>query len=68
MQRAEADGRNPDEELRQAVSRTVLEGMVTGFGMTTTEHDQRDARQGPPPVEDGTDSSPAVKRARRDEP
>ncbi|KAF5371854.1 hypothetical protein D9615_009569 [Tricholomella constricta] len=34
MQRATAEGRDPDEELRQAVSRTVLEGVVAGFQMT----------------------------------
>ncbi|KAG0705656.1 ankyrin repeat-containing domain protein [Suillus ampliporus] len=35
MQRAEADGQDPDEELRQVVGRTVLEGVITGYGMTT---------------------------------
>ncbi|KAG1733613.1 uncharacterized protein EDB91DRAFT_1057349 [Suillus paluster] len=35
MQRAEADGRDPDEELRQVVGRTVLEGVITGYEMTT---------------------------------
>ena len=37
MQRAEAENRDPEEELRQAVSRTVLEGVVTGFEMSTEE-------------------------------
>jgi hypothetical protein len=41
MQRAEAEGRDPDEELRQVVSRTVLEGVVSGFGMTTGEEEER---------------------------
>lgn len=40
MQRAEAEGRDPEEELRQVVSRTVLEGVVTGFEMTEND-DQR---------------------------
>ncbi|RDB25523.1 hypothetical protein Hypma_006508 [Hypsizygus marmoreus] len=43
MQRAEAEGRDPDEELRQVVSRTVLEGVVTGFQMTTDDDDRRGA-------------------------
>jgi len=34
MQRAEAEGRDPDNELRQLVERTVLEGVVTGFEMS----------------------------------
>ena len=35
MARAEAEGREPDEdELRAAVSRTVLEGVVQGFDMS----------------------------------
>jgi len=39
MQRAEVENRDPEEELRQAVSRTVLEGVVTGFEMSTEEED-----------------------------
>ncbi|KAI0064784.1 hypothetical protein BV25DRAFT_1777501, partial [Artomyces pyxidatus] len=34
MARAEAEGRDPEEELRQAVGRTVVEGMVAGYGMS----------------------------------
>lgn len=41
MQRAEVENRDPEEELRQAVSRTVLEGVVTGFEMSTEEEDIR---------------------------
>lgn len=41
MERAEAEGRDPEEELRQAVSRTVLEGVVTGFDMSTDEGESR---------------------------
>jgi len=35
MQRAEAEGRDPDHDLRQVVSRAVLQGVVTGFQMST---------------------------------
>lgn len=55
MQRAEAEGRDPDEELRQVVGRTVLEGVVSGFEMTTGEE-----QRGP------VDDSPA-KRPKRDD-
>ncbi|KZT07626.1 ankyrin [Laetiporus sulphureus 93-53] len=41
MQRASAEGRDPEEELRQAVGRTVLEGMVTGYGMSIEAEDSR---------------------------
>jgi hypothetical protein len=37
MQRAEAEGRDPEEELRQIVSRTVLEGVVTGYAMSVED-------------------------------
>ncbi|KAF8625565.1 hypothetical protein AX15_005328 [Amanita polypyramis BW_CC] len=37
MQRAEAEGEDLDEELRQAISRTVLDGVATGYGMTAGE-------------------------------
>lgn len=40
MQRAEAEGQDPDEELRRAVGRTVLEGMATGYGMSTENGDR----------------------------
>ncbi|ETW83083.1 hypothetical protein HETIRDRAFT_247006, partial [Heterobasidion irregulare TC 32-1] len=39
MGRAEAEGRDPDEELRQVVGRTVLEGVVAGYGMSETAAD-----------------------------
>ncbi|KAG2133651.1 uncharacterized protein EDB93DRAFT_1093111 [Suillus bovinus] len=39
MQRSEADGRDPDEELRQVVGRTVLEGVIAGYEMTTDSSD-----------------------------
>jgi uncharacterized protein len=34
MQRSESEGRDPEEELRQVVSRTVLEGVATGYEMS----------------------------------
>lgn len=37
MRRAETDGTNPDEELRQAVSRAVLEGVLTGYEMSNQQ-------------------------------
>jgi hypothetical protein len=37
MQRAEAEGTDPDEELRVAVSRTVLEGVLTGYELSTQD-------------------------------
>ncbi|KAJ7494685.1 ankyrin repeat-containing domain protein [Mycena galericulata] len=43
MQRAEAEGRDPEEELRQIVSRTVLEGVVTGYAMSEPVEDERGA-------------------------
>ena len=34
MERSEREGTNPDEELRAAVSRTVIGGVVTGFDLS----------------------------------
>jgi len=45
MDRAEREGRDPEEELRAAVSRTVLEGVVTGYQMS---EDVTDRREGSP--------------------
>ncbi|KAL1662697.1 ankyrin repeat-containing domain protein [Schizophyllum commune] len=43
MARAEAEGREPDEdELRAAVSRTVLEGVVQGFDMSEADNGARE--------------------------
>ncbi|KAJ7227137.1 ankyrin [Mycena pura] len=41
MQRAEAEGRDPEEELRQLVSRTVLEGVISGVAMSEAVEDER---------------------------
>lgn len=47
MQRAEAEGREAsDEELRQIVSRAVLDGVVTGYGMSTEGVPERAERDG----------------------
>lgn len=36
MQRAEADGQDPEEQLRRLVSDAVLQGVVTGYAMGET--------------------------------
>lgn len=41
MQRADAEGRDPDEELRQVVGRTVLEGVAAGYDMSAEASDIR---------------------------
>jgi hypothetical protein len=50
MQRAEAEGRDPEAELHAAVSRTVLAGMVQGYGMAedaaAAQEDTRDTQGG----------------------
>ena len=33
MERAQGEGRDPDAELREVVSRAVMQGMVTGYDM-----------------------------------
>ncbi|KAG9314879.1 hypothetical protein JVU11DRAFT_3981 [Chiua virens] len=42
MQRAEAEGRDPDEELRGAVNRTVLEGVLAGYDLSNQDHTDSD--------------------------
>ncbi|KAH9481432.1 Ankyrin repeat-containing protein P1E11.10 [Psilocybe cubensis] len=61
MERAEAEGQDPEEELRQLVSRTVLEGVVTGYEMTVDSSDTTHPRDGS--AQDGTPS----KRPRNDD-
>jgi hypothetical protein len=50
MQRSEANGQDPDEELRQVVGRTVLEGVIAGYEMTTdsdaAHHSEADSPNG----------------------
>jgi len=57
MVRAEADGHDPEEELRQVVGRTVLEGVITGYGMSTEEEERRE--------EDHRDGDGAVNGVKR---
>jgi hypothetical protein len=40
MQRAEVGGRDPEEDLRQVVGRTVLEGMIAGYGIGIESRDE----------------------------
>ncbi|KAI0368749.1 ankyrin [Pilatotrama ljubarskyi] len=57
MQRAEAEGREAsDDELRQIVGRAVIEGMVTGYGMSAEGGGETREERG----------SDDVKRARTD--
>jgi len=58
MTRAEAEGRNPDAELRQVVGRAVLEGIATGYSMGAEEERRGEAEH---------DHGPnGVKRSRTD--
>ncbi|OCH94446.1 ankyrin [Obba rivulosa] len=58
MTRAEAEGRDPDAELRQVVGRAVLEGVATGYSMGTDEEQRGGAEH---------DHGPnGVKRSRTD--
>lgn len=59
MARAEAEGRDPDEELRQAVSRTVLDGVLTGYEMSegTGEERTRESDADPSPKRSRTNGS-----------
>ncbi|KAG6830643.1 hypothetical protein H0H92_015540 [Tricholoma furcatifolium] len=43
MQRAEAEGRDPEEELRAVVSRTVAEGVLAGYQLTSSSSYDNDA-------------------------
>ncbi|KAI0090165.1 ankyrin repeat-containing domain protein [Irpex rosettiformis] len=42
MQRAEAEGRDPEPELRALVGRTVLEGVATGYEMSVDPSQRRE--------------------------
>jgi len=61
MQRAEAEGRDPEEELREVVGRTVLEGVLTGYEMTTDEDGPAIGAQY------GRENANGAKRSRTDE-
>jgi hypothetical protein len=41
MERSEREGTDPDEELRAVVSRTVIEGLVTGFDLSEAANTPR---------------------------
>jgi hypothetical protein len=60
IRQAEADGRDPDEELRRLVGDTVLQGVITGHGMgeDASTANIRDS---------GADDVNGAKRQRRDE-
>ncbi|KAJ3543595.1 hypothetical protein NMY22_g3087 [Coprinellus aureogranulatus] len=63
MERADAEGIDPEQELHQAVTRAVLSGMVTGYEMSEAASDVRERAQ-PPPSADG---EARAKRSRTDE-
>ena len=62
MQRADAAGRDPDQELRQVVGETVVAGIVAGLEMRA-EGEEGDARAGPQSDDAGQGRS---KRTRHD--
>lgn len=47
LERAEAEGTDPDQELHQAVTRAVLTGVVTGYEMSTEDSTSSERNQGP---------------------
>lgn len=57
MERSEREGTDPDEELRAAVSRTVIDGVVTGFDLGVAANASRR----------GDDGHDGAKRPRTDE-
>ena len=61
IQRAEAEGRDPEGELREVVGRTVLEGVLTGYKMTT------DGNGGTTDTHDGRENVNGAKRSRMDD-
>ena len=58
MQRAEAEGRDPDAELREVVGRHVLEGVLTGYEISTGGGSGDDTRE---------EREEAAKRSRTDD-
>jgi hypothetical protein len=61
MERSERDGTDPDEELRVAVSRTVLEGVAAGVDLsdaanTTRQEDNRRDGVKRPRIDKGPDA------------
>jgi len=47
IERAETEGRDPEDELRTVVGRTVLEGVFTGYEMTTLDKNNDSDTQSP---------------------
>lgn len=65
MQRAEVDGNDPDQELRQLVQRAVLEGVITGYEMLNTQaSEDRESLKS----HGSTDISPKRQRTDNDRP
>jgi len=62
MERAEADGTDPEQALHQAVTRAVLGGVVTGYEMSV---DQSTGQRNVPPT--AADHDSPSKRARTDD-
>ena len=62
MERAQAEGRDPDAELREVVGRAVMQGMVTGYDMSNTT--QEAERRGGEDEQNGANGS---KRSRTDD-
>lgn len=48
IERAETEGRDPEDELRTVVGRTVLEGVFTGYEMTNLDKNNDSDTQSPP--------------------
>lgn len=62
MQRAEAEGRDPEAELREVVTRAVMQGMVTGYDMSADAQDAERRGDG-----NGRDEQDGTKRSRTDD-
>lgn len=63
MERAEADGHEPDAELRDLVSRAVMHVVATGYEMGTSAQDSE--RRGSD--EHDQDNTNGVKRSRTED-
>jgi len=64
MQRAEAEGRDPEKELREMVGRAVLGGVVTGAGWAQDEEEEAHEEGRTEPRDGG---QPETKRRRFDD-
>ncbi|KAF6749483.1 ankyrin [Ephemerocybe angulata] len=61
MERADIEGIDPDQDLQEAVTRAVLNGVVTGYEMSTEDSGMRNQ---PPP---GADDGEPAKRSRTED-